>query len=73
MKKVITTVMSALAVVGGAFAEGTGVTDAMESISTELQGYISAAIPLVTALAVSMLGIWIIPKALKWIRSGVGR
>ena len=74
MKRIIVVLVAAMLMPCLMFAAA--VTNALQAItagSDEIQSLITGALPLVGAVVVAALGIWLIPKAVRWIKSAVGK
>lgn len=66
--------LSVVAVAGMSMAtEPTGsgsLESALETVQTTFEGYVSTAFPILAAVVVAGLGIWVLPKIVRWIKRG---
>lgn len=69
--------LAALSVVGmtglSMAQESTGsgsLESALETVQTTFEGYVSTAFPILAAVVVAGLGIWVLPKIVRWIKRG---
>jgi len=60
-----------------AFAQklvATNIVDGVLADASEVMtGAVSAALPILVSVIIAVLGIWLIPKAIRWVKSAVGR
>lgn len=76
MKKLKLGLLAFIGALFGAVAnaqELTAAETAMNSIATEMTGLIATALPIVASVSVAGLGLYMIPRAVRWIRSAGGR
>ena len=54
-------------------AESTNVVEVLGEVKDSMLSTISAAFPYLALVVVAALGIWMVPKGIRWLKSGVGR
>lgn len=51
-------------------ASATTLETALQTVETTFEGYVSTAFPILAAVVVAGLGIWVLPKIVRWIKRG---
>lgn len=70
--------LAALSVVGVAgmsmantdTSSATTLETALGTVQTTFEGYVSTAFPILAAVVVAGLGIWVLPKIVRWLKRG---
>ena len=51
-------------------AAATGMQTTLETIQSTFEGYATAVFPVLAAVVVAGLGIWVLPKIVRWLKRG---
>lgn len=62
--------MAGLSMANTDTSSATTLETALDSVKTTFEGYVTTAFPILAAVVVAGLGIWVLPKIVRWIKRG---